>query len=40
MTTYESVLAMFILPTDPEAVAVISVAFGGILINSMFPFLL
>ena len=40
MTTYESVLAIFILPTNPKAVAVVSITFSGILINLMFPFLL
>ena len=40
MTTYKSVLAILVLPTDSEAVAVIGVAFGGILIDLMFPFLL
>ena len=41
MTTYKSVLVMLVLPTDPEAVAVVGVAFSGILIDLMFfPFLL
>ena len=40
MTTYESVLAMFISPTDSEAVAVVGIAFSGILIDLVLPFLL
>ena len=32
VTICESVLAIFVLPTDPEAVAVVGVAFSGILI--------
>ena len=40
MTTCESILAIFVLPTNPEAVAVIGVAFSGILIDLMFLFLL
>ena len=38
MTTYESVLAILISLTDSEAVAVIGIAFGGILIDLMFLF--
>ena len=40
MTTCKSVLAIFVLPTDPKVVAVMSIAFGGILIDLVFPFLL
>ena len=40
ITTYKSVLAMLILPINPKAVAVIDIAFGGILIDLVFPFLL
>ena len=40
MTTCESILAVFVLLTDLEVVAVVGVAFGGILIDLMFPFLL
>ena len=40
VTTCKSMSAMLVLPTDPEAVAVVDVAFGGILIDLMFPFLL
>ena len=40
MTTCESVLAIFVSPTDPEAVAVVGVAFSGILIDLLSPFLL
>ena len=40
VTTCKSILAIFILLTDPEAVAVMGVAFGGILIDLIFPFLL
>ena len=38
MTTCESVSAIFVSSTDPEAVTVIGVAFGGILIDFVFPF--
>ena len=31
---------MLVLPTNPKAVTVVSVAFSGILIDLMFPFLL
>ena len=31
VTIYKSVLAMFVSPTDPKAVAIIDVAFSGIL---------
>ena len=40
ITTYESVLAILVSLTDPKAVAIIGVAFGGILINLVLPFLL
>ena len=40
MTTCESISAMLVLLTNPKAVAVVGVAFGGILIDLMFPFLL
>ena len=40
VTTYKSVSAIFVLPTDPEAVAVVGVTFGGILIDLVLPFLL
>ena len=33
MTTYKSVLAMLISPTNPKVVAVISVILGGILLT-------
>ena len=36
MTTCKSILAILVLPTDPEVVAVMGVAFGGILIDLMF----
>ena len=36
MTTCESILAILVSPTDPEAVAVVGVAFGSILIDLMF----
>ena len=38
ITTYKSVLAILILPNDPEAVTVIGITFNGILINLIFPF--
>ena len=31
---------MFVLPTNPKAVAIVGVAFSNILIDLMFPFLL
>ena len=31
---------MLVSSTDPKAVAVVGIAFGGILIDLMFPFLL
>ena len=40
MTTCKSVSAILVSPTNPKAVAVIGVAFGGILIDLMFPDLL
>ena len=40
ITTCESISAILISFTDPEAVAVVNIAFGGILIDLMFPFLL
>ena len=40
VTTYESILAMLVSSTDPKAVAIMGVAFGGISINLVFPFLL
>ena len=40
VTTYKSVLAIFVSPINPKVVAVIGVAFSGILIDLMFPFLL
>ena len=40
ITTYKSVSAMLVLPTDFKVVAVMGVAFSGILIDLMFPFLL
>ena len=36
ITTYKSILAIFILPTNPKAVAVIDITFGGILIDLIF----
>ena len=36
ITTYESVLAILVLPTDFKAVAVIDIAFSGILIDLIF----
>ena len=38
VTTYKSILAILILPTNFKAVAVIGVTFNSILINLMFPF--
>ena len=38
MTTYKSILAIFISPTNPKAVAIIGITFSGILIDLMFPF--
>ena len=38
MTTCKSVSAILILPTDLEAVAVVDIAFGGILIDLVLPF--
>ena len=40
ITTYKSISVIFISPTDPEAVAVVDITFGGILINLVLPFLL
>ena len=40
VTTYKSISAIFILPTNPEAVAIMGIAFSGILINLVLPFLL
>ena len=33
-------LAMLVSPTNPKAVAIVDIAFSGILIDLMFPFLL
>ena len=38
ITTYKSILAIFVSPTNPKAVAIISIAFSGILINLVFLF--
>ena len=40
MTTCESILAILVLFTNSEVVAVVGVAFSGILIDLMFLFLL
>ena len=40
VTTCESILAILVLPTDFKVVAVVGIAFGGILINLVLPFLL
>ena len=40
ITTYKSVLAILVLPINFKAVAVMGIAFSGILINLMFPLLL
>ena len=40
ITIYKSILAMFVSLTNPKAVTVVGVAFSGILIDLMFPFLL
>jgi hypothetical protein len=36
MTTCESVLAMFVSPTNPKIIAVVSIVLGGILFNKLF----
>jgi hypothetical protein len=36
MTTYKSVSAILVSPTDPKVVAVVSVILGGILLTSYF----
>jgi hypothetical protein len=36
MTTYKSVLAMLVLPTNPKAVAVVGIVLGSILFNKLF----
>ena len=38
MTTYKSILAILVSPTDFKAVAIVGITFGNILINSIFPF--
>ena len=38
ITTCKSVSAIFVLLTDPEVVAVVGIAFGGILIDLVFLF--
>ena len=38
MATYKSVSAILVSPTNPKAVAVVDVAFGGILIDLLSPF--
>ena len=38
MTIYESVLAIFISPTNLKAVTVVNIAFSSILINLVFLF--
>ena len=38
ITTCESVLVILVLPTNPKAVAVVGIAFSGILIDSVFLF--
>ena len=40
VTTCKSISAILVSFTDFKAVAVIGIAFGGILIDLMFPFLL
>ena len=37
ITTYKSVLAIFISLTNPKAVAVVGITFSGILIDLVFP---
>ena len=37
--TYKSVSAIFILPTNSEVVAIITIAFSSILIDLVFPIL-
>jgi preprotein translocase subunit Sec61beta len=36
MTTYESVLAILILPINPKVITIISIALGGILLINYF----
>jgi hypothetical protein len=36
MTTYKSVLAILVSPTNPKVIAVVGVALGSILFNSIF----
>ena len=40
MTTYKSISAMLVLPTNPKVVAIVGIAFSGILIDLVLPFLL
>ena len=40
MTTYKSMLAIFVLPTNPKVITIVSAAFSGILFNLIFPGLL
>ena len=40
ITTYKSILAILVLPTDSKAVTVIDITFSGILIDLVLPFLL
>jgi hypothetical protein len=40
MTTYKSILAILVLPTNSKVVAVVSVTLGGILLTSYFFLLL
>jgi hypothetical protein len=39
VTTYKSVLAIFILPTDPKIVTVVGTILSTILFNLIFPVL-
>jgi hypothetical protein len=39
VTTCKSILAIFVLPTNPKVVAVVSTALGTILFNLIFPVL-
>jgi hypothetical protein len=36
MTTCESVLAILVLPTNPEVVAIVSITLSSILFNKLF----
>jgi hypothetical protein len=39
VTTYESMLAILVLPINPKVVAIVGITLGGILFNKLFlPF--